>query len=113
MLEPEKFDPYDLSNIPEGHTRYLIEDDKGEFTLDVPSTWKVTYGKLHAGARMEYGRENGNVLRLYETKEKQRAVFLNVVRFRDMSLQMCRDPGAILQQNAVRYEEPEVAYGWQ
>ena len=60
--------------------------------ITVPDTWKVTFGPLVPGmtsARMTgHGGELGMALRFYEGKDMQRAVFTDVIWFRDESLQV-------------------------
>ena len=52
--------------------------------VTVPEEWKVTFGPLFPGSRGESGGRVG--IRFYEGKEKQRAVFVDVVEFRDESI---------------------------
>ena len=69
---------------------YLLRGSDGTKRITIPAEWKITYGKLHGG-REENGKWSGgsgqpNVLRIYESKEKQRAIFTNIVEFRDTSI---------------------------
>ena len=69
----------------EKKTTYEIERKGGEkLRITIPSEWKVTYGPVIG--EMRHGGESGNVLRIYETKEKQRALFTRVEAFRDLSI---------------------------
>lgn len=65
-------------------TRQLLihTQNEGELLIEIPDSYKVTFGKLQPGER----GYDGNALRIYETKEKQRACFVNVVSFRDLSI---------------------------
>lgn len=63
--------------------------DEQVVRIDVPASHKVTYGLLHPGTKGGYGGD-GHVLRIYESDTKQRAVFQNVLSFRDLSLPMQR-----------------------
>jgi len=63
---------------------YLIKSRDGTRMITIPASWKITYGTLHPGTK-GYGGD-GNVLRIYETKEKQRAIFTGVETFRDLSI---------------------------
>jgi hypothetical protein len=62
------------------------------YRITVPSNYKITYGKLHAGGGD--GNRNydspGNCLRIYEAENKQRAVFRNVISFRDIGLPLVK-----------------------
>ena len=68
---------------------YLIyHKDGSETQVDVPETWKVTFGPAAKG---NHDSSNGRLqmplaLRFYENGEKQRAIFTDVVSFRDMSI---------------------------
>lgn len=68
--------------------QYLIERSGGEqLVVTIPSSWKVTFGALHPGGRENY---DGQVLRMYESQNQQRAVFTNVRSFRDLSIKIKR-----------------------
>lgn len=66
--------------------RYLVQRKGEQFTVDVPEAWKVTYGPLSPGSAGYNDPDKGYVLRFYETKDKQRAVFMGVTEFRDLSI---------------------------
>ena len=67
-------------------TRTLLVKTRGEtLKIDVPAEWKITFGPLS-----QRGYEDGNALRLYEAETKQRAVFTNVLWFRDLSIPVKR-----------------------
>ena len=53
--------------------------------LDIPADYKVTYGPIQPNGRQS---GEGYVLRIYENEKMQRAVFHNVLSFRDLSLSM-------------------------
>jgi hypothetical protein len=61
---------------------YEIVQSHERFRIDVPANWKVTFGPLAPGSK--YG--GGYALRLYESETKQRAVFVDVTSFRDLSI---------------------------
>lgn len=67
---------------------YLIEHDDGtRRKITVPASWKVTFGPAVAGKQK--GSEHFKMpmaLRFYESKEQQRAIFTDVVSFRDTSI---------------------------
>lgn len=51
--------------------------------VTIPETWKVTFGSVVPGkAAVAYG------LRLWESDDKQRAVFTDVASFRDISVEI-------------------------
>lgn len=62
----------------------LVNTKKEELRVTIPADYKVTFGPVQPGSR-GYGDE-GNCLRIYESETKQRAVFVNVVSFRDLSI---------------------------
>lgn len=68
--------------MTEQKRQYLIKSSGETRIITIPESWKVTYGPVSPGSK--YG--DGNVLRVYESKEKQRAIFTNVVSFRDLSI---------------------------
>ncbi len=70
-------------------TTYLIvHKDSTERKITVPSDWKVTFGPATAG--FSKGTSGGPTvplaLRFYENEKKQRAIFTDVVSFRDLSI---------------------------
>lgn len=72
-------------------TTYIIEfaNDKKQ-KITVPTKWIVTFGPAAAGVNKKTSGYSGNVplaLRFYEGKN-QRAIFTDVVSFRDMSIQI-------------------------
>lgn len=66
-------------------TYLLIMKDGQRKKITVPAGWKCTFGPVAPGSRNHNGRES-MCLRLYESKEKQRAVFTDVAEFRDASI---------------------------
>ena len=62
--------------------------NRGEVRIKVPADWKVTFGAACPGGRYAADPHNGLCLRFYEAKDKQRAVFQNVIWFRDESLEI-------------------------
>lgn len=65
---------------------YLMELKGGKLRrVTVPSTWKVTFGPL-VPSEVRHGDVRTFALRFYESKEQQRAVFTDVIAFRDVSL---------------------------
>jgi len=76
----------------EDMTTYLItHEDRTERKITVPSDWKVTFGPAARGANRLGGPGSGVVkvplaLRFYESETKQRAIFTDVVSFRDISI---------------------------
>lgn len=68
---------------------YEIATISGKFRMDIPETWKVTFGPVSPGSKGGYA-SGGNCLRVYESDTKQRAIFLDVVSFRDLSIPVQR-----------------------
>lgn len=64
-------------------TRELLLERNGrpDLRITIPEDWKITFAPVNPS--QGYG---DNALRLYETKDKQRAVFTNIVSFRDLSI---------------------------
>lgn len=71
--------------------KYLVTDTKGEFVIELPSSWKVTFSNVNPASNGEHGfRDKAYCLRVWETKEKLRAVFSNVLAIRDLSIPLAR-----------------------
>lgn len=71
--------------------RFLIERTGGEsLVVEIPASWKVTFGKLHPTDGRDSYDGSGKTLRMYESDNKQRAVFTNVIAFRDLSIKVRR-----------------------
>lgn len=67
--------------IPDGEPLYR--------RITVPSTWRLTLGPLVPGTSKGSFTNTGCLcLRVYESKDLQRAVFTDVQSFRDMSLKV-------------------------
>ena len=64
--------------------KLLVVIDDETFTIEVPPEWRVTYGVTVKGG---YTEQRGRDLRIYEGTHA-RAVFTNVVHFRDLSLKV-------------------------
>jgi hypothetical protein len=71
---------------------YLVTKiDGSEFQITVPETWKVTFGPATKGNTSYSGEQRLKMpmaLRFYESETKQRAIFTDVVSFRDMSIKI-------------------------
>jgi hypothetical protein len=82
----------------------LVEDAAGEFKITIPATWKVTFGAFQAATTNRYGQSaplGGPALRIYEAENKQRACFVGVRCFRDMSIPMER---AVVREDTIVWE---------
>ncbi len=87
---------------------YKLVCRDGVRIITIPEEWKITYGHLHGGATDKYGREaggGGSVLRVYETKAKQRAVFNDVQSFIDMSIPVKKLVVDREQNSSVKHEK--------
>ena len=74
-----------MTDKPETKT-YLMELKGGKLRrVTVPAAWKVTFGPL-VPSEIRHGDVRTFALRFYESKEQQRAVFTDVIAFRDISL---------------------------
>ncbi len=72
-------------------TLLIKQGDGTELQIDIPDTWKVTFGPAARGESAPskgHGMKMPMALRLYESEKKQRAVFTDVVSFRDMAIPM-------------------------
>lgn len=71
-----------------GTRTLLVEKKDGtEFQIEIQEEWKITYGPAVVG-KVGSGLD-GKVpmaLRIYETEKLQRAIFTDVVSFRDLSI---------------------------
>jgi hypothetical protein len=70
---------------------YLVIQDRGEFVIELPANWQVTFGAVNPGSP-PHGRDL-HCLRVWEgsgTAKKLRAVFGDVRGFRDLSLPLAR-----------------------
>lgn len=73
---------------PECIIKYLVNQDRGEFVLEIPADWKVTFGAVNPGGN-SVGRHDLHCLRIWEG-EKLRGVFCDVRGFRDLSIPLMR-----------------------
>jgi hypothetical protein len=93
-----------MTDKPEMKT-FLMELKGGKLRrVTVPATWKVTFGPL-VPSEVRHGDVRTFALRFYETKEQQRAVFTDVVSFRDMSLEV-EERVSKVKQKMVHKEAP-------
>lgn len=71
-------------------TLLVTKGNGEEFQIDIPKTWKVTFGPVCAGSNAsQETRSKGNIpmaLRVYESDKCQRAIFLDIISFRDMDI---------------------------
>jgi len=76
-------------------TTYLIEYENGrKQKVTVPSEWKVTFGPLAirgTNSSKPHSQKMPIALRFYEKEKLQKAVFTNVVNFRDMSIEIMEE----------------------
>jgi hypothetical protein len=69
-----------------GTRTYEIVTSTGRRRITVPETYKVTFGAVVPGAKANGYSGGGWGLRIWESADKQRAVFSDVVSFRDLSI---------------------------
>jgi hypothetical protein len=82
-----------VAPVPEGVRTYEIELSHGAVRVDIPESYRVTYGPVigpgsKGGGTAAYG--TGNAFRAWENENKQRLLLTDVVSFRDLSLPMKR-----------------------
>lgn len=63
---------------------YLIERHNDTLLVTIPAEWRVPFGPIFTPSKGYGGPEN--CLRFYESKDKQRAIFMGVTGFRDTSI---------------------------
>lgn len=71
--------------------KYLVTTAQGEFVIEIPDGWKVTFGAVNPGGNPQgmHGRDL-HCLRVWESKEKLRAVFCDVRGIRDLAIPLAR-----------------------
>ncbi len=70
---------------------YIMDLSGGRMRrITVPADWKVTFGPLvpHRPGEKNYDHQKTFALRFYEGKDAQRAIFTDVLSFRDESLKV-------------------------
>ncbi len=69
-------------------TYLLVFERGGKKRITVPANWKVTFGPAAVGlGKTAYGGAKVPMaIRFYEDENRQRAIFTEVVSFRDMSI---------------------------
>jgi hypothetical protein len=82
-------DEIDSEDVPT--IKYLVRCMDGDFIIEIPATWKVTFGAVNPGTG-DRSYEGGRLhcVRVWESKEKLRAVFCNVSGIRDLSIPLAR-----------------------
>ena len=89
-------------------TTYLIEFENGKRQkVTVPSNWKVTFGPAAKGTEHATGRGQKMplALRFYESDKVQKAIFTDVVGFRDTSIEIQEEVVNVSEkQGYVEYE---------
>lgn len=81
-------------------TYIMIRDNGTRAKITVPADWKVTFGPA---ARGDGAARNGSnkmpmALRFYESETKQRAIFTDVVSFRDADIQIQEEKVSIQEK---------------
>lgn len=83
-------------NEPDSSIRYLVKEGGGSrfgssedkhFVIEIPANWKVTFASVNPNSQVQGG---GFCLRVYEG-EKLRAVYCDVIAFRDLSIPFARE----------------------
>lgn len=71
--------------------------------IDIDEEWKITFGPMVPGSKSAE-----LCLRIYESKEKQRALFRDVIEFRDMSIQMY---DSYMENEIIAAEQQQIIQG--
>ena len=69
----------------ETRTLLIKQSNEAEIQIDIPADWKITFGPLFTSSEKFHSRTPA-ALRIYETDKTQRAIFTDVIWFRDMSI---------------------------
>jgi hypothetical protein len=82
----------DDSNGEVAVRKYLVSEPRGEFVIEIPAEgWKITFGYVNPAIPDGGVRgAQGHCLRIYEGKDKLRAVFGNVTGIRDLAIPLAR-----------------------
>jgi hypothetical protein len=82
----------DTENVTDSDKiKYLVSDTKGEFVIELPPTWKVTFSNVNPAVGGDGGyRDRSYCVRVWEKKDVLRAVFCNVIGIRDMAIPLAR-----------------------
>lgn len=85
----------------EEKTYIITHEDGTRRKITVPESWKVTFGPASRGERKNntHNLKMPMALRFYESDTKQRAIFTDVVSFRDASIK--------IEEEKVRVEEKD------
>jgi hypothetical protein len=75
---------------PAPKVSYYVSAQGGDYVIEVDPTWKLTFGAVNPGSSQGGGRYDLHCLRVWETKDKLRAVFCDVKAFRDLSIPLAR-----------------------
>lgn len=67
---------------------YEVVTKDGTFRIDIPANAKITYGPIIGVTGKPSYDGGGNSLRIWEGEKVQRALFLGVISFRDLSMPM-------------------------
>lgn len=81
---------------------YILELKGGrQRKIEIPADWKVTFGPIAPGSRAHNGAD-AMALRIYESKEQQRAIFTDVVSFREAGIPILEKTVKVKQQRGTR-----------
>ena len=67
-------------------TLLITKNDGSELQIDIPVTYKVTFGPAFVGGSEKITGRIPMALRIYETDKMQLAIFTDVSSFRDMAI---------------------------
>lgn len=89
-------DPTAIEPEPTEAVKYLVTTAQGEFVIELPPSYKLTFGAVNPGGNPQgmHGRDL-HCLRIWERysggkADRLRAVFCDVRGFRDLSLPLAR-----------------------
>lgn len=85
-------------------TYEIVTDHDGTYELEVPDSYRVTFAPVFMGDKGYGGGKKEMALRFYEAENKQRAIFVGVKSFRDLSLPL-KKTMAPLPQTAQQKQE--------
>lgn len=79
--------PRSRAKKPEEKVKYLLLGAKGDFVIEVPESWRLTFGAVNPGGPT-HGRDM-HCVRVW-AGQRLRAVYCDVRGFRDLSIPLAR-----------------------
>ena len=88
----DNHDPVEPVNTDEPTIRYLVQQSPNDFIIEVPTTWKLTFGPVNPGAQVN--ARDLHCIRVWDGQNAKtahlRAVYCDCRGFRDLSIPLAR-----------------------